>query len=80
MENGNPAVIALADREGRRGDGPRDAQRPARTPDQSRLPRTEVAADDDDVAAIQASGDLRAGGLRLGGGGRVPLLRLRVLH
>ena len=50
-----PAVVALADREGRRGDRALDPERPAGAADQGRLAGADLAADDDDVTGPSRS-------------------------
>ena len=49
------AAVALADREGRRGDRLLDPERPAGAADQRRLAGPDLAADDDDVARRAAA-------------------------
>ena len=49
--------LALADREGRRGDRRLDPERPAGAADQRRLAGADLAADDDDVTRAEARGD-----------------------
>ena len=65
------AAVALADREGRRGDRLLDAQRAAGAADQGRLAGPDLAADHDHVARPQARGD--AGAQRFGLGRGVAL-------
>src|SRR6201999_63146 len=55
------ARVAAADREGRRGDRVGDAEGAGGAADQGRLPRPEVAADDDDVAGPELVAGRRRG-------------------
>src|SRR3954447_16149153 len=59
-----PALVALADREGGRGDGPGDAEGGAGAADQRRLAAAELAGEEDQVARLQPLGD--AGAERFG--------------
>src|SRR5689334_6663976 len=62
------ALVALADREGGRGDRAGDAKRMAGATDQGRLAGAELAAEDDHVAGTKAIDE--AGAKRFGLGGR----------
>ena len=54
------AAVALADREGRRGDRLLDPERATGAADQRRLAGPDLAGDDDDVAAAEAARRARA--------------------
>src|SRR3954453_352615 len=76
------AAVALADREGRRGDRRGDAEGAAGAADPGRLSGGRGAGEEDDVARLQARGDAGAEGFGLGGTRRFhdlfPLLLLRL--
>jgi hypothetical protein len=55
----------MADRVGRARHRLRDAERTAGSADEGRLPRAELARDDDDVAGLETLGELRGDGLGL---------------
>src|SRR3954471_684903 len=69
-----PAHVALADREGGRGDGAGDSEGAAGAADQGRLAGAELAREEDDVARPQALGDTGAERFGLGGALRLDYL------
>src|SRR6266536_1067060 len=65
MRDVGVALVAVADREGRAGDGARHAERAAATPDEGRLAAPQLAGDGDEVAGAELAREPACDLLRL---------------